>query len=339
MDVVLALAIALIGSLVATVIYVIIVWRLDRYEKEPVRLLALAFLWGMIPAVIMAIFLEDAWSALVSALAGETVSDFLGYVFAAPVVEESVKGLALLGFLAFFYREMDDVLDGIIYGAMVGLGFAFTENVLYVASGVTEQGVAAGVAILFLRTVIFGMNHAFFTALLGAGVGAARLTRGVAPRLILVGGAWLAAVSFHALHNLGTTLAESAGLSALALSVLVDWGGVLGMLVLVALVWRVEERWMVQELAPEVATGVLTPKQYAAVTTRSGRQRLLASTLRRYGWRRYRQQQKEYDLLTELAFKKHHARVMRGERGNAAEVERLRATIQHERDATLGSAV
>jgi RsiW-degrading membrane proteinase PrsW (M82 family) len=339
MDAILDLAIALIGSLVATVIYVVIVWRLDRYEKEPVRLLGLAFLWGMIPAVIMSVFLEDVWSSIATALAGETISDFLGYIFAAPVVEESIKGLALLVFLVFAYREVDDILDGIIYGAMVGLGFAFTENVFYVASGLAQHGVAVGVAILFLRTVVFGMNHAFYSAVLGAGVGDARLTRGVRSRLTLLGGAWLAGVSFHALHNLGTTAVGSAGLGALALSVLADWGGILGMLLLVALMWRVEERWMAEELASEVGTGVLTPELYAAVTTQAGRQRLLARTLQREGWASFRQQQRQYGLLTELAFKKHQARVMQSERADAEDVERLRTMIRREQATMLGPAV
>ena len=51
-------------------------------------------------------------------------------VYLAPVVEESVRGLAILLILWFQRRELDGVVDGLVYAGLAGAGFA-TENILY----------------------------------------------------------------------------------------------------------------------------------------------------------------------------------------------------------------
>ncbi len=335
MDVLIGLLIALIGGIVTSLAYVVIVWRLDRYEKEPVGMLALAFIWGALPAVIISVVLEVG-------LGGIFGESRLGHVLAdaglAPIVEESAKGLALLAFLVFSYRELDGVLDGIVYGAMIGFGFAFTENVLYVVSGVAEDGLAMGIFILFLRTVIFGINHAFFTSLTGIGVGAARLRRGVLERLVIMSVGWLCAVIFHAIHNLGTALADVTGLLSMGISVLSDWGGVLMLLVVVLIVWRKEQQWISEELSSEVTPGFLTAEKYTALASTAGRQRLLAKTLRQRGCGAYRRLGREYALLTELAFKKRQLRLLGDERGTQVEIDRLRLAIANENAADVVGA-
>ena len=327
MDILTGLLIALVGSIVSTAIYVAIVWRLDRYEKEPARMLVLAFLWGMLPAIIMSVILEVGL--------GGAEDGLLANAGIVPIVEESVKGLALLAFLVFSYRELDDVLDGIVYGAMIGFGFGFTENVLYVTSGVAEKGLAMGIFILILRTVVFGLNHAFFTSMTGAGMGAARLTRRVPLRLIVMSIGWCCAVFFHSIHNLGTGLAESTDLGSLGISILSDWMGVLILLAIVVLVWRKEQQWMTEELVSEVDTGFLTAEEYTAVRTSGGRQRLLARTLRRDGWAAYRRLGRLYDMFTHLAFKKRQVRLMGNEPGMEREIQHLRAAILKEKGAQI----
>ena len=52
----------------------------------------------------------------------------------APVTEEAAKGLFILLLLWFRRNELDGILDGIVYAGMVGIGFAFTENILYLAA-------------------------------------------------------------------------------------------------------------------------------------------------------------------------------------------------------------
>ncbi len=334
-----SLAVALFGSIITTAVYIWIVWRLDRHEKEPIRMLALAFIWGMLPAIAISVIVEVGMQAPLIELGGKRMGDMLVEAGVAPVVEESAKGLALLAFLVFSYRELDNVLDGIVYGALIGLGFAFTENVLYVLGSIEEQGWTAGLVVLFLRTIVFGVNHAFFTGFTGAAVGAARMTRGTSKRLLLMFTGWLVAVVFHSIHNLGASFAESTNLVSLGIAVLSNSFGVLGLLVIVILVWRKEQHWMREELADEIGVGTLTPEEYGAVNTSSGRQRLLAKTLRRDGWTAYRRLNRLYTLFTELAFKKHQLRSMGSEPGTVREIERLRLAIQKERGDSSGQPV
>ena len=128
-------------ALVPTLFYILLVWWLDRYEKEPVSLLVLAFVWGAVPTIILSLIAEIASSEPLYAI-DETVGDLISTVITGPFIEEGFKALILFTLFMAFRREFDDVLDGIIYGAMVGLGFAFIENVLYGMTAADEGGLA-----------------------------------------------------------------------------------------------------------------------------------------------------------------------------------------------------
>ena len=171
--------VATLGALIPTTFYVLFVWWLDRYEKEPPWLLTLAFLWGAIPAAIFSVLMELALDIPIAAVGGETLAANLASVsLSAPLIEESAKGIALVGLVIVFTSEFDDVMDGIVYGAMIGFGFAFTENLFgYFIPILTAEGIGSGVTNIFLRTIVFGFNHAFWTGITGAAVGYARLAR------------------------------------------------------------------------------------------------------------------------------------------------------------------
>lgn len=324
------LVLAFFGSIVTTGVYVWFVWRLDRHEKEPARMLAAAFLWGMTPAIVLSIVLELSLEAPLAGFDGMAAT-LLSDAGFAPVVEESAKGLALLAFLVFAYHELDHVLDGIVYGAMVGLGFAMSENVLYVVAGVEESGLSAGVAILFLRTVVFGANHAFFSALVGAGVGAARVSHGAAAKLLFLFAGWLLAVSFHSLHNVSAAFAEATDLASLGVSFIAQWGGVAALIAVVVLLWRRERRLIATELASEVASGMLTQQELAALTSGQVRRQLFRQTLQDDGWTAYRRLKRVLPLLTELAFAKRRMRRAGEAQSAGAAVASLRERIANER--------
>ena len=171
MRILLGIILSLLAGGAATALYAWLVWWLDRYEKEPWWLLALVFLWGAVPAVILSVVIELILDIPISVLGHGLAYEVAGGSVVAPVVEEVAKGLAVFGVLLFVRREMDDVLDGIVYGAMAGLGFAFTENFFYFVGSLQEGGWGVWVVVVLMRTVIFGLNHAFFTGVTGAAVG------------------------------------------------------------------------------------------------------------------------------------------------------------------------
>ena len=106
---------------------------LDRYEKEPKLLLGAAFLWGVVIAGGGAYILNTALGIGIYALTGsEGAAEFGTTSIAAPIIEEALKGLAVLVVFLMFRNEFDSVLDGVVYGAVTAMGFAAIENVLYI---------------------------------------------------------------------------------------------------------------------------------------------------------------------------------------------------------------
>src|SRR3569623_1439153 len=111
---------------------------LDRYEPEPRRLLAGGLTWGVFVATAIALLLEG-----VGGFVGG-ISDTWMLEVGAPIAEEACKGLFLLLLLSWRRAELDGVLDGIVYAGMVGIGFAFTENILYLSQAYIGDGSHAG---------------------------------------------------------------------------------------------------------------------------------------------------------------------------------------------------
>jgi RsiW-degrading membrane proteinase PrsW (M82 family) len=159
-------AIAWVTAILAALAFAWVVTRVDRHEKEPWHMLLVGFLWGTVASPMLARLLNRGAYILLA----------VPSVAAAPFTEELSKGLFLLLIAACASDEFDDVLDGIVYGAMVGLGFAMCENAGYfyrthssdIAELVRSQQ-------FFLRIVLGGLaSHATYTAVTGLGLGLGR---------------------------------------------------------------------------------------------------------------------------------------------------------------------
>ncbi|HEY0386154.1 MAG TPA: PrsW family glutamic-type intramembrane protease, partial [Pyrinomonadaceae bacterium] len=115
------------GMLVAMLpvpIYMLLILWLDRYEAEPLWMLALAFLWGATFAAFAAIIINSIGAQIVAENMGNDAAQFYGLVISAPVIEECSKAFVL--FVLFFWKreEFVGIMDGIVYAGLVGLGFA-----------------------------------------------------------------------------------------------------------------------------------------------------------------------------------------------------------------------
>ena len=184
-----------VGPLVA-----VFLW-LDRYEPEPRSLILTAIGWGALVATAGALVLQtldafafgrpESWTAAV----------------VAPVTEEAVKGLFVVLLVVARRRVVDGVLDGIVYAGMVGIGFAFTENILYLAAaymggdGLGPGGVEGATATFVVRGIFSPFAHPFFTAAIGVGVGYAVTTRSGFWRVAAPVTGYGVAVLGHALWN------------------------------------------------------------------------------------------------------------------------------------------
>jgi RsiW-degrading membrane proteinase PrsW (M82 family) len=306
--------------------FALIVYGLDRFEKEPKLLLGGVFLWGAVVATIGAIVGQLLLGgAMRLATGSKAASEFAGSTLFAPLTEESLKAFAIVIVFFAFRWEFDSFLDGIIYAGVTALGFAATENVLYLyGKGYASGGVAGLLQIFVLRVVMGAWDHPFYTAFTGLGLAWSRLTTSrVVSWLAPVGGFCLA-VFFHAFHNL---LASSAAhLGALALLMfLLDWWGWLLMGIVILWAIQREKRLVSRYLAEEMEWGVLTAAQYrtarSAFAQTGARLAALASG-------RLKATSRFYQACGEMAHKKHHLATLGDERGNLETVERLRGELQ-----------
>jgi len=173
---------------------------LDRYEPEPRSLLVLGLGWGAFVATSIALVLQVFDSVIFQSNNAFTA------VVVAPVTEEAAKGLFIL--LLLFYRrnELDGVLDGLVYAGMVGIGFAFTENILYLTQAYMGSGDQAGglgnaVGLFVVRCLFGPFAHPFFTSFIGIGIGVAVTSRKKSVRVLAPIAGYVAAVSAHAAWN------------------------------------------------------------------------------------------------------------------------------------------
>ena len=200
---VIAILILLTGGPVATLIttllaaisfplVVLVLFWLDRYEPEPARYRLAAIGWGGVVAVTLSLVAEQ----LLFAVPGTTT--FIETAIIAPIVEEAGKGLFLVVVVIFRRAQIHGLLDGLVYGGLVGVGFAFVEDIVYYLSSL--QSGALGVT-FFLRGIMGPFAHPLFTAAFGIGVGIAVTTRRPLLRVLAPILGYLAAVVMHGIWN------------------------------------------------------------------------------------------------------------------------------------------
>jgi RsiW-degrading membrane proteinase PrsW (M82 family) len=204
---------AVVAAILPAPIYLGLFLWLDRFEPEPLPLLILTFLWGAGVAGLLALVLNTTGEfALMQFMAPENAQATAASVI-GPIVEETLKGIAVLAIFLIRRRDFDDVLDGIIYAGMAALGFAMVENVGYYGRGMTE-GLASFSVTFVLRGIMSPYAHVLFTSMTGIGFGlAAQIRKGILPWILPVVG-WLAAITLHATWNTVPLLGGAAFLIA-----------------------------------------------------------------------------------------------------------------------------
>lgn len=190
------LIILLAAAFLPPILYAIWIRNTERYHRERWMAIAVCFLWGATFAVIAAIILELMLGVSITLTFQEgSFYQLLAILFIAPVAEELVKPLALT--LPTVHRELTEFEDGLIYGAVAGLGFSATENLLY-GWGFLSEGFVFFVVFMFIRSIGGCLLHASATALTGFGYGKTVLNHTsilrVIPYLVI-------AILAHAFYN------------------------------------------------------------------------------------------------------------------------------------------
>jgi RsiW-degrading membrane proteinase PrsW (M82 family) len=200
---------ALIASIVAflpAMFYLLPLIWLDRYDPEPIWLLALAFAWGALVSVIVSYHINTAIARAAIESFGPETGMAISAIFSAPIFEEGSKGLGLILLLVFFRRHFDDILDGIVFAGTIALGFATVENVLYYGSGLLKGGSELLVALFVLRGILSPFAHVTFTSMTGIGCGISRESHNPFIRISMPVLGYGCAVFLHFIWNLMATI-------------------------------------------------------------------------------------------------------------------------------------
>jgi protease PrsW len=272
----------------------VLIYRLDLYEREPISLAIGAFAWGALAATALAL---DAagWDQLVARVFGQDVAARWGPALTAPIIEELLTGAGVVLICLIGRDEIDDMMDGFVYGALCGLGFAVVEDVLYfmAAFGGSPGGVLEG---FYVRVVSSGLyGHVLYTGLTGMGIGYLVSRRVDAPtrkRVAVAVALFLAAVLGHALWNAPVLDLAPAPPFSLADRFLLPVDlAVKGLPLLLVVVIGVslardrERRWLDRSLVREIGREGISAEEFAILRDPKLRRRAISEMRRRAGRR------------------------------------------------------
>lgn len=185
------------AAVIPMTLYLFLIWRFDRYDREPIGLVLINYFWGAVAAIVLTLILGSAVNQLISFLINDGKHlEKLQLSISAPVVEETMKGIFLL--LMIQNKKFDNITDGIVYGGAIGLGFGMTENFMYfVASSDSTQ---TWILVVIVRTLFSAVMHCVATGTLGAFLAYAKYKTRTSKIVLSIAGL-IAAIVIHSAWN------------------------------------------------------------------------------------------------------------------------------------------
>ena len=356
-------------ALVQSILFLLLIRFLDLYEREPLSILAIMAVWGAVGAGALSSLGNALVSQLVNLLSPEVEIAF-GAAISAPLVEETTKGAALVVVFALSYLaarrfgglEFNGVTDGIVYGAAIGLGFSFGEDILYFLIYTVEGGLESGLEVYRTRVDFLGvgqLGHAVMTGIFGAGLGLATWSRSWLAKIFFALLGLGIAMSIHAVHNglMGLILVLRFGLvdtaawlggtgvqqalaqqmeatanSAALLVKVLDHAFAATFFLSICLWLLYQRRVIWAELAEEVDTGLISREEWEIMPRYWRRSRWYWQVLWSGKVEQWRVLRRVHNELVDLAFLKWRVRRMGGDLDS---VERLRRRIQNLRSQEI----
>nr|WP_157575847.1 PrsW family intramembrane metalloprotease [Mycobacterium sp. GA-2829] len=285
-----------LSSVAMTVVVLAYLW-LDRWEPEPPRLLVFAFVWGTSVAVVVSAVLQLVLEAWIHPAVGDTGTSPVTLALGAPLTEEAAKGLFLLVMMTGARRrEMNSLTDCLVYAGLVGAGFAWLEDILYIANG---ESLADSLLTAALRLIMAPFAHSLFTTAFAIGVWYALNRRDTAARIgfLLLG--YAGAVLLHAMWN-GSSMFGAGAYFGLYVFWMMP---IFGLAIVLAVRSRRREQQIVAAKLPGmVAAGLLTPAEASWLGSLATRKRAIAEARRVGGAPAARSVARFANQVVELAF-------------------------------------
>jgi len=291
-------------SVVPMLFYLLLIWWMDRYEREPFWLVSLNFIWGATGAIVFAligsVIMGLGVSEFIYQFANESDAGALqqlsGAVIVAPVVEECTKGMFLV--LVALSRHYDGPVDGAVYGGAVGLGFGMTENFLYFLS--FPKDYASLIMLIIIRTLFSATLHCCTQAVFGAAIGFAKF-KSFFIKLLVIPAGLLTAMFMHFMWNLTVSFNSTA---------LIGFGLMILTIIFIFAVFQFavynEGKIILRELTDEANSTGYIPKEHLAY---------LPYTSKRFkkGWLTAGINQKDYvKNAIKLAMRKNQVKSLKG---------------------------
>lgn len=320
-----ALMLGFIAATIPVPIYIVLVLWIDRYEAEPLWMLATAFFWGALIATFFAFVLNTTSQGIVGALTDASAGEAFAAVISAPIVEETGKAVIL--FIFFFWKkdEFDGVVDGIVYASMSALGFAMTENILYYGKAAAEGGGGGLTAVLIIRGFFAPFSHPLFTSLTGIGLGLARQSNNIGIKILTPIVGLLMAIFMHSIWNGSAVL--GGGVLFFLTYIFVMVPAFIIMLVVISLALRREGQVVREFLVVDLQRGLITQDEYKQLGSVFGRMGSSFNALSSSGVKGWRARRRFNQLASELAF--HRSRVSRGVHATNQDVLAQEAAYLH----------
>jgi protease PrsW len=311
---------SLVAAVVPMFIYLLIIWWMDRNERDPFWIVFLNFFWGATGAIVLGIIgslifqipLTLGIQVLFGADSAE-LNDLSGAIVTAPLIEEFTKGMFVV--IMSFSRKFDGVVDGVVYGGAIGLGFGMTENFLYFLNYGTEP--MSWLYLVVVRTLFSAVMHCMATATFGGFIGFAKF-KPIGFKLFLVPLGYIAAMFLHFSWNLTVSFEETTFLGFLFLILyFFSWIAVFQIAVFM------EAKSITRELQDESKRGLIPAEhlQYLPYVSRRNK----------FGWCPQGVNQKDYVKNSVLlALRKYQSKHLKGKSKllYEQEIEQLRYSIQ-----------
>jgi RsiW-degrading membrane proteinase PrsW (M82 family) len=356
-------------AVVQTIVFLFLIRFTDLYEREPISALALMALWGAVGATA----LSAVGNAALSGLLPTDVEFVFGQAIYAPLVEELAKGSALAAFVVLSLRAkgrfgvpyFEGPTDGIVYGAAIGLGFAFTEDVLYLLLGAAEGGTQEGIVTYLSRRDFFGvsmLHHAIYSAAFGVGLGLATWSRRALPRIVFPVLGLVLAVGLHAINNglvrlvlylrhglqltaaylsgvldpTSTAAFEAQARELVTVVRLLDYVVIALFASLIALWLRYQRQVIAEELVEEADSGLISRTELDLLPRYWLRSRWYWQLIRTGQWERWRLLRRIHNELVDLALLKRRSARKQIDRSEIETSRRLIAKLKAQKAVFLG---
>jgi protease PrsW len=326
-----ALMLGFIAATIPVPLYIVLVLWIDRYEAEPLWMLATAFFWGALIATFFAFILNTTSLELVRALTNASAGEAFAAVISAPIVEETGKAVIL--FIFFFWKkdEFDGVVDGIVYASMSALGFAMTENILYYGNAAAQGGGGGLTAVFIIRGFFAPFSHPLFTSLTGIGLGLARQSNNIGIKVLTPIVGLLMAIFMHSIWNGSAVLGGGVLFFLTYIFVMIPAFIIILVVIIVAL--RREGQVVREFLVMDLQRGLITQDEYKQLGSVFGRMGSSFNAFSSSGVRGWRARRRFNQLASELAF--HRSRVSRGVHAASHDVLAQEAAYLHALQAVI----